>query len=48
MPDRKRDYKARTGVRGADVNQRMQESTILKQKCIEFRDFILNAKPPMV
>jgi len=26
----------------------MEETIILKQKCIELRDFILNAKPPMV
>ena len=46
--DRKRDYKARTGIRRADGYQRIEETTILKQKCIELQDFILNAKLPMV
>ena len=44
--DRKRDYKARTGIRRADGYQRMEEITIMKTKCIELKDFILNAKLP--
>jgi len=42
--DRKRDYKARTGVRRADGYQRMEEITIMKMKCIELKDSILNSK----
>lgn len=39
--DRKRDYKARTGIRRADGYQRMEELTIMKMKCIELRDFVM-------
>jgi CRISPR-associated protein Cas1 len=39
--DRKRDYKARAGIRRADGYQRMEEITILRMKCIELRDYLL-------
>jgi CRISPR-associated protein Cas1 len=39
--DRKRDYKARTGIRRADGYQRMEEVTIMKMKCTELRDLLL-------
>jgi hypothetical protein len=42
--DRKRDYKANTGIRRADGYQRMEEITIMKMKCIELKHFILNTK----
>lgn len=35
--DRKRDYKARIGIRRADGYQRMEEITIMKMKCVELR-----------
>lgn len=38
--DRKRDYRARTGIRRLDGYQRMEEITIMKMKCIELRDYI--------
>ena len=38
--NRKRDYKARIGIRRADGYQRMEEITIMKMKCIELRDNI--------
>lgn len=38
--DRKRDYKARTGIRRADGYQRMEEITIMKMKCIELNEYI--------
>lgn len=38
--DRKRDYKARTGIRRSDGYQRMEEITIMKMKAIELRDFL--------
>ena len=38
--DRKRLYKARTGIRRMDGYQRMEEITIMKMKCIELRDCI--------
>ena len=38
--DSKRLYKARAGIRRADEYQKMEEITIMKQKCIELRDFI--------
>jgi hypothetical protein len=42
--DRKRDYKARTGIRRADGYQKMEEIIIMKMKCIELTGFILNEK----
>lgn len=42
--DRKRDYKAIVGIRRADGYQRMEEITIMKQKCIELKGFILKAR----
>jgi hypothetical protein len=45
---RQRDYKARTGIRRADGYQRMEEITIMKMKCIELKDFILNEKLPAI
>jgi hypothetical protein len=45
--DRKRDYKARIGIRRADGYQRMEEITIMKMKCNELKDFVLNAKTPL-
>lgn len=42
--DRKRDYKARIGIRRADGYQRMEEMTIMKMKCIELRNFITDRK----
>ncbi len=42
--DRKRDYKANTGIRRADGYQRMEEITRMKMKCIELKHFILNTK----
>jgi hypothetical protein len=36
-------YKATTGIRRADGYQKMEESTMMKRKCIELRDFLLNA-----
>jgi CRISP-associated protein Cas1 len=41
--DRKRDYKARTGIRRADGFQRMEEITIMKMKCIELRGLIMKS-----
>ena len=38
--DRKRAYKARTGIRRKDGYQRMEEITIMKQKCIELKEFV--------
>jgi CRISPR-associated protein Cas1 len=38
--DRKRDYKARTGIRRKDGYQMMEEITIMKMKCIELRNLI--------
>jgi CRISPR-associated protein Cas1 len=46
--DRKRDYKARTGIRRADGFQRMEEITIMKMKCIELKNIIMNRKLPQV
>ena len=40
--DRKRDYKARSGIRRSDGNQRMEEITIMKMKCIELKEFLMN------
>lgn len=37
--DRKRDYKARTGIRRKDGYQMMEEITIMKMKCIELKNF---------
>jgi CRISPR-associated protein Cas1 len=42
--DRKRDFKARTGIRRANGYQKMEEITILKMKCIFLRDFGLANK----
>ncbi len=36
--DRKRDYKARVGIRRADGYQRMEEITIMKMKCIDLKN----------
>lgn len=38
--DRKRDYKAKVGIRRVDGYQRMEEITIMKMKCIELRDLL--------
>jgi len=38
--DRKRDYKARTGIRRPDGYQRMEEITIMKMKCIELNAYL--------
>lgn len=38
--DRKRPYKARTGIRREDGNQMMEEITIMKMKCIELKNFV--------
>ena len=38
--DRKRLYKARTGIRRKDGYQRMEEITIMKMKCIALSEFI--------
>lgn len=38
---RKRDYKARTGIRRADGYQKMEEVTIMKLKCIELRETLM-------
>ena len=35
--DRKRVYKARTGIRRRDGYQRMEEITIMKMKCVELK-----------
>ena len=40
--DRKRDYIAKTGIRRADGYQRMEEITIMKMKCIELKQFLMN------
>jgi CRISPR-associated protein Cas1 len=42
--DRKRDYKARCGIRRKDGYQRMEEITIMKMKCIELRNSISEMK----
>jgi hypothetical protein len=42
--DRKRDYKARVGIRRSDGYQRMEEITIMKMRCAELRDFITGVK----
>lgn len=39
--DRKRDYKARCGIRRKDGYQRMEEITIMKMRCIELTKFCL-------
>jgi CRISPR-associated protein Cas1 len=39
--DRKRDYKARTGIRREDGYQRMEEITIMKMKCVGLRDLLM-------
>lgn len=38
--DRKRDYKARIGIRREDGYQRMEEVTIMKMKCIELKELL--------
>jgi CRISP-associated protein Cas1 len=43
--DRKRDYKARSGIRRADGYQRMEEITIMKMKCLRLREMILQGCP---
>ncbi|NMJ87520.1 MAG: hypothetical protein EX285_06750, partial [Thaumarchaeota archaeon] len=35
---RKRLYKARTGIRRKDGNQKMEEYTIIKMKCFELKE----------
>ena len=40
--DRKRDYKAKAGIRRGDGLQRMEEITIMKMKCFELKVFILD------
>jgi CRISP-associated protein Cas1 len=42
--DRKRDYKARSGIRRVDGYQRMEELTIMRMKCIELKDLIIKPK----
>jgi CRISP-associated protein Cas1 len=42
--DRRRDYKARIGIRREDGYQRMEESTILKMKCLELKDYLIVQK----
>lgn len=42
--DRKRDYKARTGIRRKDWYQRMEEITIMKMRCIELRNICLDKR----
>ena len=37
---RKRDYRARIGIKRADGYQRMEEITIMKMKCLELKDII--------
>jgi len=39
--DRKRPYKAKTGIKRKDGYQNMEEITIMKMKCIELRNSIL-------
>jgi CRISPR-associated protein Cas1 len=39
--DRKRDYKARSGIRRADGFQRMEEITIMRMNCIKLKDFVM-------
>lgn len=46
--DRKRDYKARVGIKRADGYQRMEEITIMKMKCMELKDYILTEKSTVV
>ena len=41
--DRKRDYKARTGIRRADGCQRMEEITVMKMKCVELKVWIMKS-----
>ena len=41
--DRKRDYKARTGIRRADGYQRMEEITVMKMKCVELKVWIMKS-----
>ncbi len=38
--DRKRLYKARTGIRRSDGNQRMEAITIMKMKCVELKNHL--------
>ncbi|MGI0074162.1 MAG: CRISPR-associated endonuclease Cas1 [Nitrosotalea sp.] len=42
--DRKRPYKARSGIRRKDGYQMMEEITIMKMKCIELRKFGFNGQ----
>lgn len=46
--DRKRDYKARTGIRRADGHQRMEEITIMRMKCIELKEHVMREKQSAV
>lgn len=39
---RKRLYKARTGIRRKDGNQMMEEITVMKMKCIELKEHLIN------
>jgi hypothetical protein len=38
--DRKRNYKARAGIRRGDGYQRMEEIALIKMKCLELRDLV--------
>lgn len=38
--DRKRDYKARIGIKRADGYQKMEEITIMKMNCLKIKDFL--------
>lgn len=42
--DRRRDYKARIGIRRAGGYQRMEEVTIMKMRCIGVVDFIIDGR----
>lgn len=46
--DRRRDYKARLGIRRADGYQKMEEITIMKMKCLELRDYLQDESEMMV
>jgi CRISPR-associated protein Cas1 len=42
--DRKRNYKAPSGIRRGDGYQRMEEITIMKMTCVELKEFVLTGK----
>ena len=46
--DKKRDYKARAGIRRFNAYQRMKETTIMKMECINLKEYIMDRKKKFV